>query len=561
VPTIEALFSDLQRLTGKDLPRNEEQLNDLLAYVKGEVESLTGNELSIELKDGNRPDLWSVEGIARELRGALGIETGLKPYEVKSSSGVEIQVDRRLQTIRPFIGCSVVEAVHIDDEAIRGLMHLQDKLDQTYGRRRRRASIGFYRFRLVKPPLHYKASAPNDYKFTPLDGTSPMTLKEILEHHPKGIEYAPILRDHQLWPMLVDDEDQVLSFPPIINSNTLGKITEGEEDILVEVTGTNVRTVLNTLTIVTLSLADRGHNILSARVHYPYGPAAEDTTPKLATRQVSLDYRSVNRLLGLDLTPTQIAVLLERARYGAEAQGDTIQVTIPCYRIDIMNMVDIVEDVAIGYGFNNISPIWPRISTTGGLSRLEELSNLTRTAMIGLGYQEVLTFSLTDRESQQTKMGLESLPLVELSNPSSIYFSTMRSWLTPALMAFLAGNTHSPYPQKIFEVADVETIDATSPTDVRDVRRLAALTAHSNANFSEAKSVLEAVLRGLDTRYELKETEHPSFIAGRVAQLSVSGRYVGLVGELSPKTITAWGLTNPIAGFEVDLEPLFGRLP
>jgi phenylalanyl-tRNA synthetase beta chain len=181
--------------------------------------------------------------------------------------------------------------------------------------------------------------------------------------------------------------------------------------------------------------------------------------------------------------------------------------------------------------------------------------------MIGLGYQEVLTFSLTDRESQQTKMGLESLPLVELSNPSSIYFSTMRSWLTPALMAFLAGNTHLQYPQKIFEVADVEVTEATSPTQVRDVHRLAALTAHSNANFSEAKSILEAVLRSMGARYKLKETEHPSFIAGRVAQLLISGRYVGLVGELSPKTITAWGLANPIAGFEIDLEPLFERPP
>jgi phenylalanyl-tRNA synthetase beta chain len=561
MPTIEVLFEDLQRLVGRRLPRDKEALTELLAYVKGEVESLEGDELFIELKDGNRPDLWSAEGIARELRGALGIESGLRPYEVKGSSGVEILVDPRLQTIRPYIGCSVVKSVRVDDEVIRELMHLQDKLDQTYGRKRRRTSIGFYRYELIRPPLHYKASTPTEYCFVPLESSEAMTLEEILEHHPKGVEYGAIVRDFPLWPMLVDDRDQVLSFPPIINSNSLGRITEGDQDILVEVTGTRYQTVLNTLTIVTLSLADRGREILSAKILYPYGPIKEDVTPRLETKRTHIDQREADRLLGLKLESHQIAELLRRARYDAQVKNGVIEVTVPCYRVDIMNSVDVIEDVAIAYGFNNISPVWPRIATTGAMSRLEECSDLVREVMVGLGFQEILTFSLTDRESQQEKMGVASLQLVEVANPSSLHFTHLRGWLLPSLMAFLANNTHALYPQKIFEVGDCTTFDPQTPTGVRDVRKLAAVIAHSTANFSELKAVVEAFFRGLGLKPELEESGHPSFLAGRVGDLLLNGRRVGVAGEVAPGVLDAWGLGNPAVGFEVNLATIFEELP
>jgi len=561
MPTIDVLFEDLQRLVGRRLPRGEETLTELLTYVKGEVESLQGDELTIELKDGNRPDLWSVEGIARELRGALGIELGLRPYEVKGSSGVEVIVDPRLESIRPFIGCSVVRSVHIDDETIRELMHLQDKLDETYGRKRRRTSIGFYRFELIHPPLHYRASTPKEYRFVPLESTEAMTLEEILERHPKGIEYGSIVRGFSLWPMLVDDRNEALSFPPIINSNTLGRITEGDQDILVEVTGTRYQTVLNTLTIVTLGLADRGREILTAMIRYPYGRVKEDVTPRLETKRMALDPRDIDQLLGLKLEPLRIVELLRRARYDARVEDGVIEVAVPCYRMDIMNPVDVIEDVAIAYGFNNIQPVWPQIATTGALSRREESSDLVREVMIGLGFQEVLTFSLTDRESQEKKMGIEHLRLVDVANPSSLHYTSLRGWLLPSLMAFLANNTHALYPQRVFEVGDCAVFDPQTPTGVRDVRKLAAVIAHSTANFSELKAVVEGFFGSLGLKPELEESEHPSFIAGRVGDLSLKGRRVGVAGEVAPRVLEASGVANPVVGFEVDLISIFEELP
>ncbi|MFH0897338.1 MAG: phenylalanine--tRNA ligase subunit beta, partial [Candidatus Bathyarchaeota archaeon] len=174
MPTILVDFNDLERLVGMKLSRDSAELTDLLAFVKGEVESLEGEELSIEIKDGNRPDLWCVEGIARALQGVLGVDLGLKRYHVRGFSGVEIKVDSRLRKIRPYISAAVIRNVPLSSGVIRELMHLQDKLDQTYGRKRNRASIGLYDFSLVSPPLHYTVSKPSKASFIPLGGDQKM---------------------------------------------------------------------------------------------------------------------------------------------------------------------------------------------------------------------------------------------------------------------------------------------------------------------------------------------------------------------------------------------------
>ncbi len=285
MPTVNVLFNDLQRLIGQKLPTNQAELNEILSYVKGETELFYGDELAIEIKDGNRPDLWNVEGIARALKGVLGIERGLREYPIIGDSGIKTYVDKNLRNIRPYIGCSVVKGVKLDNEVIRELVHLQDKLDQTYGRKRKRSSIGLYNLELIRPPIKYRSVKPNEISFTPLESMEEMSLTQILERHPKGIEYGHIVKKYKRWPILIDSKNEVLSFPPIINSNDLGRITEDIEDIFVEVTGTSYETVLNTLTLVTLSLADRGEHIYSTKIFYPYafssGNKFEDVTPNL----------------------------------------------------------------------------------------------------------------------------------------------------------------------------------------------------------------------------------------------------------------------------------------
>ena len=213
MPTIDVEYAELENLLNIKLQGDMEKLDNILAYIKGEVKLYNEHEgiVSIEMKDTNRPDLWSVEGLGRALRGYLNQEKGLKHY-VAGKPAIEVNVNAQLWTIRPFIACSIIKDVHLTDPIIRGLMHLQDKLDKTYGRNRQKTSIGMYNIDLITPPLDYTVAKPNEVSFVPLGFTEKMTLSEILERHPKGIEYGDIVKKHPVYPMLFDSRRQCVLF-------------------------------------------------------------------------------------------------------------------------------------------------------------------------------------------------------------------------------------------------------------------------------------------------------------------------------------------------------------
>jgi len=561
MPTIEVERRDLEFLLGRKLPDDSEKLDEILSFIKGEVKNIDNEEIYIDIKDSNRADLWGVEGIARALQGILNIERGLKRYEVSGKSGVEITVDQRLKNIRPYIACAVVKGVKLSDAAIRHIMRFQDKMDQTYGRGRRRTSIGIYDFDLVSPPLHYTVSKPNEMKFTPLGFSEELTLAEILEKHPKGIEYGHIVKPFDVWPIFIDSKSKVLSFPPIINSNDLGRVTVDTRNVLVEVTGTTYKTVLYTLINVILALADRNGAIYSVDVHYPYEGLGTIVTPDLKTEKMHLKIEYIRKVMGIPLSLKEIVDLLERARYGvAEATESKVVVEIPCYRPDIMHPIDIVEDIAIAYDLNRMQPRWPQISTVGGLLRETQLRDLVRELMVGLGYQEVLTFTLTSPEVLFRRMNIPSDRVVEIANPKVSSMTCLRSWLLPTLMEFLSHNTHVEYPQRIFEVGYCVVHDETQMNKSRDIEKLACVTIHSNAGFSEAKSVLDALFTNLGLEYSLEEESHGSFIEGRVGAIIVKGEKIGLIGEIHPQVLQNWGLENPAAASEIDLSKIWRHL-
>ncbi|MBS7648377.1 MAG: phenylalanine--tRNA ligase subunit beta [Candidatus Bathyarchaeia archaeon] len=561
MPTIEVEREDLESLLGIELPTNFEELNEILSFIKGEIKHVDDREIHIDVKDSNRADIWSVEGIARTLKGILNMERGLKQYEVIGGSGVEVAVDSRLKNIRPYIACAVVKGVRLSDAAIRHIMRFQDKMDQTYGRGRRRTSIGLYDFDLVMPPLRYTVSRPDETRFVPLGFDEELTLDEILEKHPKGVEYGHIVKQFDVWPIFIDSRSKVLSFPPIINSNDLGKVTIGTRNILVEVTGSSFKTVMYTLTNIILALADRGGKIYSARIHYPYENLGEVITPDLKTEKMHISLNYVRKIVGISLSLNEVIDLLERSRYGvSEIAGDEIVVEIPCYRSDIMHPIDIVEDIAIAYDLNRMKPRWPQISTVGGLSRKTQLRNLIRELMVGLGYQEVLTFTLTNPDILFDKMNISPKKVVEVANPKVSSMTCLRNWLLPSLMEFLSHNTHVEYPQRIFEVGYCVIHDETQPNKTRDIEKIACVTIHSEAGFSEIKSVLSVLLSNLGLKYDLEEVNHGSFIEGRVGKIIVEGMEAGLVGEIHPQVLQNWNLENPAAALEIDLNEIWRLL-
>ena len=564
--SITSNLADLEQLVGKQLPRDEDQLNELFYSVKCEIShlaigdqatsSLKDNaELQIENVDTNRPDTWSTEGIARALRGMLGLETGLRKYETSSKIATEIHVDKELKDIRPYIACVVARGVRMSDEIIRGVIQLQEKLDQSYGRKRKRSSIGFYDFDLISPPLRYGLADPDSIRFIPLQGTEPMSLREILQKHPKGLEYGQILADQEKLPILMDSKHQVLSFPPIINSNDLGRIVPETKNILVEVTGTNEKTVLNCLTILATTLADRGGTLQPARIHYKYTKSKHAITPDLRSRTIRLSLQQVNEMMGLKLSPSQITKLLRRTRFDVgRTNSKTLTVIIPCYRLDILHPNDVIEDIAIAYGLNQIQPKWPSDLTIGGISALETYSDRIRGLMIGFGFQEVLTFMMTNQEKLFSKMNKPETRLVEISNPKVITLRCLRPELLPSLLEFLSNNTHVQYPQNLFEVGDCTIWGDQQPTDLR---KLCCVSAHAHANFTEMKSVLEPLMLNLGFNFTLKTTSSPSFLEGRIGTILVRENDVGTIGEIHPQVIENWKLEHPVTAMELDLTKLF----
>ena len=561
MPTIDVDCYELERVLGWSWHNNLEKLDWLLAFVKGEVKFYNEQEniASIELKDTGRPDLWSVEGLARTLRGFLKLESGPKLYDVATPL-VDVNVNAEIKAIRPFICCSVVKGVKLTDVVIRGLMHLQDKLDQTYGRSRQKTSIGVYDYDLISPPLRYTVSKPDEISFVPLGFQEKMNLSEILMLHPKGVEYGSIVKEHPVYPILIDAKQKVLSFPPIINSNDLGKVTEETKNLLVEVTGTVHQTVLNTLNLVTLMLIDRGGQAYGAKIHYPNNlgyTSKQIVTPDFHSKRMNLSVAYTNKILGLKLTVKRMAQCLLTAGLGVEnISGDSVSVTVPCYRVDVMHSVDLVEDIAIAYGYNNIEPLWRELPSAGCVRSEQRLIDVSREFMVGLGFQEVLDNSLTNPDNLFTKMNCDMSFVIEVANPKVVTMSCLRSWLLPSLMEFLGNNQSIEFPQKIFELGKVTLLDETQETKTRDEEWLAAVITHPTASFTEIKSALDSFFMNCGVKWKIKETSHPTFIEGRVGIVKVNEVDVGVLGEISPKVLLEWKLENPAAAFEINMQKI-----
>jgi len=555
MPTIEISFSDLQKLVGKkQLPSEPDKLTELLACVKGEVESFEGDTVSINIADGNRPDLWCAEGIARALKGALG-EHGLPHYPVESSD-YRVFVNGKLEKIRGFIACAVVKGVKLTGQIITQLMQQQEKLDATYGRNRKRTSIGLYNFDLLKWPLKYTLTKHHENAFVPLGYEDKLAPHEILKTHPKGVEYGHLLEGLSEYPIFLDNAGKVLSMPPIINSADLGQVNEKTENILVEVTGTDYNAVQNILRVITLSLADRGGKIYFVQIDYPFRKI--DNTPHLETQKITVEIPKVNELLGTKFDAKEITVLLQKMRYNVKPipemqAAQSLEIEAPAYRSDLMHVVDVYEDIAIAYGYNRFEPEVPGLPTAGKVAAEVRLANKIRELCVGLGAQEILTFNLTNKDNLFRLMGTKEEKVIEVDNPASFTFSCLRNKLLPSILEFLSKNTTKEFPQKIFEVGDVVYPDSSKDEMSTTEKRLCFAVSHSEVTFTEAKQALEAVYANLGKKIAIKEADHDSFIVGRCAAVYAGKEKLGIIGEIHPQILQNWGLEQPVVAFEVKI--------
>jgi phenylalanyl-tRNA synthetase beta chain len=551
MPNIEFSLSDLQNLLGKRI--TSEELKEIILFSKGEVETIDVDTVRIDIKDTNRPDLWSVEGVSRELKGKLGIETGL-PIMEANKSNVTLKVEKKVEKIRPKIVCAIVKNLALDDFSIKQMIQLQEKICQTFGRNRYDVAIGVYDFDKLVPPVTYTSVKPSEMKFVPLGFSEEMTPKEILERHPTGIEYAHLLSGFSEYPILMDSAKNVLSLPPIINSDHTGKVTEETKNVFVEVTGNNLERISTALNVMVSTLMNRGGDVFSVEVLYE---KEKIVTPNFSPCEFTADLKYCKKLLGIDLKDDEILKLLRMARYEPSIKSGKLHVKYPSYRNDVMHQNDIIEDMAIKYDYNKIHPEYPKLATTGHEDRLEVLSSSLRKLMIGLGFQEVLNYILTSSEKQFARMEMKPESHVEIQNPVSSEYNIFRCSIIPSLIETLSNNKHKRFPQNVFEVGDCVLIDSEKETSTDTVRKLAFLISHSGASFSEASSIFNAIKESLGLEFILKPHDNTSFIKGRCAGTYLKNELVGLFGEIHPKVLENWDLEKPIVGFEMNVEKIF----
>ncbi|MHA1828580.1 MAG: phenylalanine--tRNA ligase subunit beta, partial [Candidatus Heimdallarchaeaceae archaeon] len=504
--SIKASYKRMKEMLGKEVTIDE--LDELLAFAKSEIDDYVKEEdmLVIDIKTSNRPDLWCPEGMIREIKGILNVESKIPRFELKKS-GFRVIVDKELKSSRPYIACAIAKKVKLDDYYIKQLMQHAEKIDQSYGRKRKRSSIGMYNLSMIKNPILYR-TIEKTHQFIPLGYDKKMDLESILEVHEKGREYGQIVKDYGHFPILLSADGLTLSMPPIINSNDVGRITEETTDCLIEVTGTNFETVNVVLNIICQTIAEHGAEIYSVDIEYPPEILGRTiSTPIINLETITVDLGLINKYLGTSLSLKEVISLLERRRFEATSTNEKLlQVTIPAYRVDILHWVDIAEEIVIAMDYNKIGPTEPKVITSGGLLPETESEILVRELLVGAGGTEVITNTLTDPSILSFKVNLSDVELVKIENPVSITYSVIRNQIYPLLLNVLSKNTHESYPQCIFEVGEIVKIH---DTKIATQTNCAFFIADAEASFEDVHKRLHQFLHLLDVKYELKPVIHP----------------------------------------------------
>lgn len=514
-----------------------------LPYLGLDIEERAQDYVKVEYNP-NRPDFSTDYGIVRALKGLLGLEKGCPKYAVHRS-GLVVQVDPSVDKVRPYIVSALIEDIVLDDEAIRQIIAMQEDLHHTIGRRRAKVSIGIHNFDVLKPPIIYTTEAP-EFRFIPLGGVEPLSMKEILEKTPVGQKYGWIVSRHPRYPILIDSLGQVLSFPPIINGEVT-RLTPATRNLFIDVTATDLKAAEDALAILASTLSDAGGRVGAVEIRYS---DRSIVTPSLAEWEMRVGLRSVNRLLGLNLDGEEAAECLARSRIDATYAKGWLKAKIPRYRIDLMHPVDLVEEVAIGYGLDRLTPTLPPSTSVGRPHpQLKKLS-LIRDVCVGLGLTEVMNLSLTSEATLYTNLGREACSAVKVEEPKSSEHEYLRDMLLPTLLSNLSINIHEPYPQRLFEIA--KTFHRRGGEIVEE-HHLAVATSHSEANYTEAKSLLDALLQqSFGFRCETKPSSNPLFIEGRCAEIR-SSTLEGVIGEVRPEVLQSFHLRTPVAAFELKI--------
>ena len=544
----------LNKAVGKDLSIDD--IHDSLSQLGMELKASEGDDLSVEITP-DRLDLLSVHGLARALKSFLGLAKNPPRFVLKDDEKFVVNIDsENLKGVRPHTVCAVVKNLKITDDNLKEIIDVQEKLHSTLARGRTRGAIGIYPLDKITWPIKFTADLPEKISFVPLNEDKEMTGLEILELHDVGKAYAHLLAGKEKYPYFVDDAGEILSMPPIINSEKTGRVSLDTTDVFIECSGSDLSILNQMLNNLVTMFSDMGGELYSVRINYSSGESV--SSPKLQPLERKLTLSHVKDRLGIDISREDIQQLLVKMMYTPVCLDHEVwTLAVPAFRADLWHEVDIIDDIARAYGFNNIGLRTPDVLSTGETLPISQLAEDLSEVMVGLGFLETYTFALTSEQEQLTNMRFDtdSTPRIRIANGQESQ-GMLRLSLLPQQLTSLFHNRKRPLPQKIFESSFVVLPDESTDVGARNEKHFCALIADKVVTFTQIKQVLDALLRTRGLTVTVKSSSHPSFIEGRTGEVFINDESIGFVGELHPEVLENFGLQTPVAAFEINIEKL-----
>ncbi|CAI5931250.1 unnamed protein product [Closterium sp. NIES-64] len=563
--------------TEKAIIRKEKHLTD---EVPAEDEEVI---YKIEVP-ANRYDLLCLEGLARSLRIFLEMDPVPQFKLAAAASPIRMTVTPETALIRPFVVGAVLRNITFDQHRYNSFIDLQDRLHQNLCRRRTLVAIGTHDLDTLTPPFTYEALPPTEIKFVPLKQTKEFNAAELMEFyksHNKLKKFLHIISESPVFPVIYDANRTVLSLPPVINgSHSAIKLTT--RNVFIECTATDLtkaKIVLNTVVTMFSEFCDNKFEVEPVEVVSTEGQVA--VYPQMEERDVETSVGYINKAIGVDLKAEEIARLLTRMQLPSkvvegrrgEDGAEVVSVTVPPTRSDVLHPCDIMEDVAIAHGYNNIARTEPKTVCEGKQQPLNQLCDLLRGEVAQAGFTEVLTWALIARSENFEMVNLkdDGKTAVVIGNPRSADFEVVRSSLLPGMLKTLASNKDSPRPVKLFEVSDVCLLDESKDVGARNERRLIALYCNLHSGFEVIHGLVDRLMESLGVacggqagadgtkaladgpatqgdggdaakaaaalKYFIAPSQSPQFFGGRQADILCKGKSIGTFGVVHPESL------------------------
>ncbi len=540
---------DVKELQAANAGKRE--LVDVMTDMGIEVEEATKQEIRVNV-DPNRPDLLDFTGMRRAISNFTGKE---RPhdgrYRISNTPAMTIAVQAPVKRIRPYIAGIVVKNADLTGERLKYLINFTEKFSDTYGRRRRKLAIGIHNLAAIDGSITYTAAESGS--ITPLGSGKPLGFDKLMKENAKGITYqdaVPTFGRGYLYPLL-KDSSKTIALIPVTNCEET-KVTESTKKLFIDITSTSEIALGNAAAVIACSFIDSGAEVYPVEIAYG---KVKRATPALEYREMKLSMSKADKTLGVTTGRHNIISLANRMGHTAAKYGSSVLFYVPPYRIDVLNEQDIIEDIAIAYGYNNIAPIAISGVASGMSNGSVDSDNRIALTMVGLGYTEAINSVLTSEEVSFAKTGRKPLKqsYVSISDSKTSSITMLRQSLLPGLLQNIAASAKATMPQRLFEVGKTFSVIAGKPLERNQV---AAVSVHPKANFAEIKSVVDALLKHLSADYKIEKHDDPAFMHGRCARAVSKGRQVALFGEVHPEVISNFRIEEPVVAAEVSINDL-----